>query len=348
MKSLLLTLSLISLSLHASEEAQIRNLENRVSALEQRKSAGGVILPSAGANLDDDVGISLDAELLIWKAHQTGMNFAQGVVDNFVTSKSPYLKPNFCFDPGVRLAVGIRPTHDDWQIDGIWTHFYTKAKRSYDNAQTGLVALFETAPSLARANALSSVWRVNLNMIDVELSRACFMSKWMSIKPFIGVRNAWLYQKYNVSAALANALIAESQMKSKLWGIGPIAGFDIKFGFGEGFYFFNNTSGSLLWGFFKNSQASVAQSGSTYTRYPRSLDVHTSTYNVDMSLGLGWDKRFDDNHYRISIRAAWEHHIFFNTNYFQSNASLNTFEALDSVNGNFTTEGFTLAFRFDF
>jgi hypothetical protein len=348
MKSLLLSLALLSVSIHASEEAQIRNLENRVSALEQRKNGGGVILPSAGANLDDDVGISFDAELLIWKAHQTGMNFAQGVDVNFTTNQGPFLKPNFCFDPGVRLAAGIRPTHDDWQIDGIWTHFYTKAKKSYDNNQEAVTPLFETATSDSRSNAVSSVWRVNLNMIDLELSRACFLSKWMSLKPFIGVRNAWLHQKYNVSAALASSTLAESQMKSNLWGIGPIAGFDIKFGFGEGFYFFNNTSGSLLWGFFKNSQATVSQIGSSYTRYPRSMDVHTSTYNVDMSLGLGWDKRFDDNHYRISIRAAWEHHIFFNTNYFQSNARINTFEALDSVNGNFTTEGFTLAFRFDF
>lgn len=347
MKSILLSLSLISLSLHASEEAQIRNLENRVSALEQRKNGGGVILPSAGANLDDDVGLCFDAELLIWKAHQTGMNFAQGLVST-TTNKSPFLKPNFSFDPGVRLQIGLRPNHDDWQIDAIWTHFYTKAKRSYENNQEGLLPLFETAPSIQASNALSSVWRVNLNMIDLELSRACFMSKWMSLKPFIGIRNAWLYQKYNVSAALAASTLAESQMRSNLWGIGPIAGFDIKFGMGEGFYFFNNTSGSLLWGLFKNSQASVAQTSSTTTRYPRSMDVHTSTFNLDMSLGLGWDKRFDDNHYRLSIRAAWEHHIFFNTNFFQSNASQANFVAFDSVNGNFTTEGFTLAFRFDF
>ncbi len=74
MKSLLFSLSLIAYSIHAADDAQVRNLENRVAALEQRKNGGGVILPSAGANLDDDVGLSLDGELLIWKAHQTGMN----------------------------------------------------------------------------------------------------------------------------------------------------------------------------------------------------------------------------------------------------------------------------------
>jgi Legionella pneumophila major outer membrane protein precursor len=343
MKSLVLSLSLIALSAHASDDAHIRNLENRVSALEQRKGSGGVILPSAGANLENDVGICFDAELLIWKAHQTGMNFAQNTVTGDTTSTNPYLKPNFRFDPGVRVQVGLRPTHDDWEIDAVWTHFYTKAKRNYENTQTELKPLFETSLGFLSSGSIYAVWRANLNLIDLELSRASYMSKWMSVKPYISIRNAWLHQKYNVTS-VPSSVVYESQMRSNLWCIGPRAGFELKFGMGEGVYFFNNTSGSLLWGFFKNSQATVDGS----TTIPRNIDIHTSTYNVDMSLGLGWDKRFDDNQYRISIRGAWEHHIFFDTNFFQSNGFVDTYEAFDTPNGNFTTEGFTLAFRFDF
>jgi hypothetical protein len=336
-----------------------------MSALEQRKNGGGVILPSAGANLDDDVGICLDAELLIWKAHQTGMNFAVGVTEasntaatTYSTSSDPYIKPNFCFDPGVRILFGLRPSHDDWQIDASWTNFYTKASTNYDSTQVPVLPLFEShqpaslttiSPS-DLSSSVSGVWRANLNFIDLDLSRASFLSKWMSVKPYISVRNLWLYQKYNVSAAFSGsqASVANAQMKSNLWAIGPRGGFELKFGMGEGFYFFNNSSAALLWGFFKNSQNSVETSSNRIYSYPRSVYVHTSTYNFDMSLGLGWDRKIDDNHYRISIRGAWEHHIFFDTNYFKSYADLSFIEAQDSPKGNFTTEGFTLALRFDF
>jgi len=349
MKTFFLSLSVLSFAFGAQDSAQIRNLENRVSALEQRKGGAGVIRPSAGANLDDDVGISLDAELLIWKAHQTGMNFAQGVVGNFDSSGSPYLKPNFCFDPGVRLDFGVRPSHDDWQMDAVWTFFYNKAKKSYDSSYKYVTPLFETQPSnasLFKTDNVSSIWRNHLNMIDLELSRYSFMSKWVSVKPYIAIRNIWLYQKFNVQSVFENTFY-ETRMKSDLWAIGPRGGFELKFGMGEGFYFFNNTSAALLWGFFKNNQATYAKS-STLVRQTRPMDIHTSTYNFDIALGLGWDKRFDDNHYRVSIRGAWEHHIFFDTNYFNSTPGANTFYAIDVPNGNYTLEGFTLTFRFDF
>lgn len=341
MKSLLFSLSLIAYSLHAADDAQVRNLENRVAALEQRKNGGGVILPSAGANLDDDVGLSLDGELLIWKAHQTGMNYGQGYNANS-TDTNPFLKPNFVFDPGVRLSGGLRPNHDDWQLDASWTFFYTKAKGHFDEASTSIVPLFQVVDydsSTNLSNSLNSVWRVNLNIIDLDLSRASFMSKWMSVKPYISIRNMWLHQKYNLNA-IVNSSYYNGNLRSNFWAIGPRAGFELKFGMGEGFYFFNNTSAALLWGYFKNSQDSNTAK--------REMYVHTSTYNVDMSLGLGWDRKIDDNHYRISLRGAWEHHIFFNTNFFQSSAHFDNFTAFDQANGNFTLEGFTFTVRFDF
>jgi len=354
MKSIFLSLSLISLSLSASEEAQLRNLENRVSALEQRKNGGSLILPSSGANLDDDVGISLDAELLIWKAHQTGMQFAQGVASGGVTSAAPFVKPDFHFDPGLRVDFGIRPIHDDWQIDFIWTTYYTKAKKNYDDSLVPVLPLFqqvlpESVIEDSLTSSVSAIWRVNYNTIDLELARHNFLSKWLAMKPYIAIRNVWLHQKYNVVAPFSqDGSVSEDAMKSNLWAIGPRAGFELRFALGEGFYLFNNTSASILWGFFDNSQNTSSREGASRTRYPRHIDIHTSTFNVDMSLGMGWDKKFDDNHYRFCLRAAWEHHVYFDTNYFQSNAMLATFEATDTPYGNFTIEGVTVSMRFDF
>jgi hypothetical protein len=347
MKSLFFSFSILSLQLYANNDAHLRNLENRVSALEQRKNGGGVILPTAGANLDDDVGICIDAELLIWKSHQTGMNFVQGQ-DPSGYGIYPYGKPSYNFNPGVRVDLGLRPVHDDWQIDAIWTGFYNKAKNTYTSNPASLTALFKTTATLDPASQVSGVWRVNLNMIDLAISRASFFSKWMSVKPYLAVRNVWLHQKYTIHASghpgHSTGGCAESQMKSYLWAIGPMAGFELKFGMGEGFYLFNNSSGAILWGFFENTQNS---SGTASSDYVSGMDIHTSTFNVNMSLGLGWDHKFDDNHYRLSLRGAWEHLVFFNTNYFQS-AAINNNTAIDTPNGNYTIEGFTFAVRFDF
>ena len=263
------------------------------------------------------------------------MNYAHG--GSAVASTDPMKKINFRFDPGIRAQFGVRPKHDDWEFDAVWTHFYAKSSGSTSDS------VFPNfyPPSATVSTSTSATWRLNMNVADLELSRATYISKWLSTRPYLSLRGAWIGQKYLINSnGVANS---SSDMQSYLYSVGPRGGFDLKFGLGQGLYVFNDSSAAMLWGYFKNTQNTLGA-----TSYYRNMNVHTTTFNVDMSLGLGWDRLVDEGHYRVSLRGSWDHSIYFDANYFASYPALATIDAFDTARGNLSLEGFTFAFRLDF
>lgn len=59
----------------AVDDMQVRNLENRVSALEQRRGANGMINPPARPVVKDGVDLWLQAEALFMHATEDGIHY---------------------------------------------------------------------------------------------------------------------------------------------------------------------------------------------------------------------------------------------------------------------------------
>src|SRR5690242_17282677 len=55
------------------DTAQMRNLENRVSALEQRKGASGMINPQGRPQVRDGYDVFVFGDVLVWNAHENGL-----------------------------------------------------------------------------------------------------------------------------------------------------------------------------------------------------------------------------------------------------------------------------------
>src|ERR1700722_20092866 len=128
-------LSLVAFTslLNAADDAQIRNLNNRVTALEQKKGgSGGMINPPARPVVTDGVDIFITGEILVWRAREDNLDYAvqldQVPTLNGVNSGSGvHFKGKW--RPGVRVGIGYNMPHDGWDLNLIWTNFLTKDKK---------------------------------------------------------------------------------------------------------------------------------------------------------------------------------------------------------------------------
>ena len=281
-------------SLQANQtDAQIRNLENRVSALEQRKNANSMVNPSGRPQVRDGADLFINAEWLIWQAHENGLNYAvktDSTLDDTALLYGSTIKDlHFDWDSGVRVGLGYNLPHDGWDVVATWTWFENKATGSASPSTPKELLGTQTFPLGTDGNnafqSANSTLRLHLNFIDLELGREFFVSKWVTLRPFIGLRNAWVRQKQTTAYnTLVNPIFQTTQTgylskgSCNYWGLGPMTGLNTQWGLGCGLSLFGNGSVSLLNGFFDTTNYQTRQ-------FPN--NVHQDAVTNDHSNRIG-------------------------------------------------------------
>lgn len=330
-------------------DAQVRNLENRVSALEQRKGASGMINPSGRPEVKDGADMFFTADLLIWQAHENGLSY---VIKNKGAdlSDSSTKELHYQWEPGVRLGIGWNTPHDGWDVCANWTYFHSKAQ-SHTHAGKGSLYPVLIAPYFSEDTAVGipysarSKLSFDLNMIDLELGREFFVSKWLTLRPFIGPRTAWIYQDMNVHYKGFEEGNYRVDMSNNYWGIGVRPGLNTQWGLGCGFSFFGNTALSLLYGFFDVDQT---QSVSRTTYIDNNHSTRVGRAIAEIQLGVRWERMFADDRCHFSVQAGWENFMFFGQNQFDRFVDDFNPGVFVANQGDLTIQGYTLAFRLDF
>lgn len=336
----------------ANDKAQVKNLENRVTALEQRKGSNGIILPPAGPVLDNDYGIALDVEFLYLKSNVKGISPGQEIsISGAPHEEGDSILLDWQLNPGARAFIAYRPTHDNWEVRATWMYLYSKASVN-QTAPSGfyISSNFPPEPSYfpegtTYPNQISGHWRMNFNQIDLDLSRNSYLSKWLALRFVGGLRTAWLFQDLNYSlsgGSIPNtgSFISYTRMSNDFWGMGPRIALDTRWGLGQGFSIFVNGGASLLWGFFKTNTYGYATTTGQSTSFAQArMLVHTDIAVFDLDVGLSYDTSFYDDQFHFGFKAGWEHHLYSETSMFGGS---------DTPQGSTTTEGLMLSARFDF
>jgi len=358
--------------LNAADDTQMRNLENRVSALEQRKGSNGMINPPARPVVKDGVDLYLQGDVFIWQASESDMGYA--VKNEHGTSyvaDGHVVRPHFEWDWGFKLAAGFNMPHDGWDLFLQWTRFYT------DNNEHGVAAnpggtIFPTfvnaalqvggtpAPVTSGFQGASSYWKLKLNLIDLELGREFYVSKWLTLRPFGGLRSAWLRQRYNVhynngTVGTAGGQNLSVNLRNNFWGMGLLGGIDGKWGLGNGFNICSDLASSILLGHFKITELERRITTSPYeTRLNVQEKFRVARATLDMSLGFLFERTFADDRFGLMVKLAWEQHMFFDQNQLMkfptssSVAGQNYSGLFVSSDGDLSTQGVTLSVGFDF
>ena len=244
----------------ATDNAQMRNMENRITALEQRRGANGMLNPPARPQVKDGADLFVTLDLLVWQARETGL--ALGIMsqtpDTDVIAGGKVSNFTFEWNPGFRLGVGYNMGHDSWDLNLTWLRFNTTGHRkahAHSN-QVFYPRLQHPADPVANDNTFSKVkghWRMELNQLDLDLGREFYVSKWLTLRPHFGLRSDWIHQKltakYDHDAFFIPAQDTHVKDKDHWWGIGLEGGLDTQWGLGGGWSIYANICAAIIYGF---------------------------------------------------------------------------------------------------
>lgn len=337
------------------DNSQMRNLENRVSALEQRRGASGVINPPARPQVKDGADLFVFGNLLVWQAHENGLPVA--IVNKSATPSSDLSNSNvknydFDWDVGFRVGVGYNVPHDGWDMSLTWLRFNTDGHRRIHAHSNQAIYPTRAHPADPISDGETCTkthahWRLHLNQLDLDMGREFFVSKWLTLRPHFGLRSDWIRQKADIDYNNFPTGDVDVEQKDRWWGIGLAGGLDTLWGLGGGWSVFGNLGASILYGFHKMKIENEND--------PADVDFvdmkdsyHVSHPILDLQLGLRWDRMFCNDRFHIGLQGGWEHHVYFSQNQFPVFADDINKGVIVSNQGDLTFQGWTFAARFDF
>jgi len=229
------------------------------------------------------------------------------------------------------------------------------------------------------ASDIETNWRLKLNLVDVELGREFWASKYLTLRPHVGLRFAYLDQDFEINhrggSWLANNGFSPPQLaynnqvdlSNKFKGIGLRAGLNTVWNFGCGWALYGDLAASIVYGRFSvdhdefNRPAESPFEKSTVLQTKETF--RASRAILDLGLGLQWATLFCDCKYGFTAKLGWEQHLFFHQNQFWRVVRIGDSPGMVGLNaesnntgenvfhqrrGDLSTKGWTLSVRFDF
>ncbi|NGX45596.1 MAG: hypothetical protein K940chlam2_00752 [Chlamydiae bacterium] len=343
--------------------------------------------PLRPKSCDGDFVVSLEG--FYWSSHQDGMEFAiendvfvpatptriqTEELNNLIDAE--YKNPDFSWEFGFRVGLGYNSTHDGWDITGYWTWYNGRASSHLEAERDDNHTLLPLWSAIGRSSGAGGVlwatdieshWKLSLNLIDVELGREFWVSKYMTLRPHVGLRGAWVDQDYEIEhkggiwSTLTTPTNNAVTLKNDFKGVGVRAGFNSIWNIGKGFALFGDSAVSLVYGRFKVKHDEWNRAALTPFGKTRILETedhfNASRAMTDLALGLQWSTPFGQKcQYGFTLGLSWEHHMFFDQNQMwrvnniQDSPSTGLFgqNAYYQRRGDLDTQGWTLNILFEF
>ncbi|MBS0628693.1 MAG: hypothetical protein JSS30_00540 [Verrucomicrobia bacterium] len=318
--------------------------------------AGNPPVCPAGCNGDVDITIAV----FCWDIYQDGMEFA---IDDDVTNPAVPDLPNISIAPtpatirqlnqladarykkpfpkwecGLKFGVSYCSPCDGWDVGIEWTWFQGKGFNHIGadpNSNHTLIALWsQFVPAQAGvvyATEAKNDWKVKLNLIDFELGRNFWVSRYLAIRPFVGLRYASIHQHnqiyYDGGSWTANfttvtpiqpAFNGIVDLHNNYNGTGLRSGLDSEWNFGCGWSLYGNLAASIIYGRFNVDHDEYIR----LARNPHSItNIHETEESfralrpiLDLGLGIKWSTMFCSCKYGFVAMLGYEQHIFFDQN----------------------------------
>lgn len=315
------------------------------------------ISPRTSGNWD------LFADTFAWYATEQASSVWADIL-NIGDNTSSFVAQNLSFDWdfGFRVGSGYNLEYDQWDTQLYWTWFRTKAHQSKElfpeflPVGGGVLVTEEIHPEFFAADlspdfaqSASIRWTLLFNMVDWVLGRSYWISKGLSLRPFIGLKGGWIDQSIHVDYdnLIINSALTESSakehVKNYFWGIGPVGGLNTKWklrNFGTHFpSFFGDFSAATMWGTWICKDVYNVSTGEKITVNSRHSTLGALMFRGFM--GLGWDVDFNKGRSHFASRLGYEMQLWVN----QLRVATSQ---LVRLHGDLTLQGVTFNCRFDF
>jgi hypothetical protein len=296
----------------------------------------------------------VNAEMLFWQSNLGSSSY--GTTSNSTTTISDGRVKNLHFDWefGFRLGLGYKLPHDKWDLLVNYTYMHGNAHGHAGGSGDVVFPNWATnfgTPTITPfyADTASAHWRMNLNMGDVELGRTCWAGKWLTIRPFVGIRGLVINQNFHVNymgGTVAPGDTDQVRTDNDFWGVGLRMGANTLWGLGAGISIYGNGSFSLLSGEFDVNEYERHQA-TDLTLMNVSRDIDSVVVTADLALGLQWDYMFSKDRYHFGLKFGWEFDMFFDQNQLFNFIGSNP-GAFQTFSDDLSFQGITLGMRFDF
>lgn len=331
------------------------------------------ITPNAGPRVSNGADVFITADFIWWTAHQDGMGYAFTNFGNGSATPSPTSTGSIGrgsvrhvaddWSPGFKVGIGLNLGHDGWDLMAEYTWLHTSNSSNTKNADPETSRLFPTwvianeAMNTFNENTRAAItsafanWCLHFNVINLELARNHYISQYLTLRPHVGLKGAWINQDYNVKyfSDVSESTSFNLRMRNDqdYWGIGIRTGLDTAWYFMKNFCMYGDFAIAAMWSHFEVDRRDSRQNIATVT-VPAKIniintenDFHTIKPVVEFGLGLRYDWWFSDDDYHFGIQAGWEEQMWVNHN--------NLFTPYDEANhGDLVTQGLTVKARFDF
>lgn len=314
------------------------------------------ILHDAGPRVCDGIDLFFTVDFIWWTARQDCLAYAITAPDPAPADecsgkpKGHVKHPDFRWKPGFKVGLGANLWHDGWDAYVQYTWLHGGTKKSHDNhcsddsATSGsLIPLWklvgvqedDTFRTFSRA---STRWDLHFNVIDLEIGRDFFVSRYLTLRPFSGLKITWQRQdNKNLYIGTNTAIIRN---RSKTWGIGIRPGINAYWHFTREFGIFSDWAFTALMTKFNNDRGdkTIVEGNTTATKYNNSF--YSLKGILELALGLRYDIWFGCNDaFHFGLSAAWEEQLWINQN--------NLFSECCSQ-GDLMLHGLTIQARLDF
>lgn len=279
------------------------------------------------------------------------------------------------YNPGVRIGLGFYLVHDLWDFDFTWTHLnitnYIHANASAPNSTLIPLWILGSNTSIVPNQfgpRSSAVWKAQYNTFDFCLQNSYYISRCIIFTPHFGIRSGYIDQHFSVDYGGGQSPIItmlEDTLgdfetdpvrtihhgQNNFRGIGVRAGFASDWMWGNNWGFFYNLSLSMLAGKFQINQNMVVppnEIDETPDGFDLSYNFYQTAPNLEMALGLTWNRYFNRNKYRINVKAAYEFIEWWNQ--FNMRKFFSGYEGYANSTagrGNLTFNGFSLRLQLD-
>lgn len=317
-----------------------------------------VITPPVAPKVSECCNYILTADFIYWRTSNDSDAFAlsgvgtpapvQGVPSVIPPKKGSYKLPDFDFEPGFKIGAGLKFAHDGWDLYANYTWLHPETFKKTVKDPTGLLQdvqsdLVLDSPTITKA---INRFRQSLNVLDLELGRNFFLSRFMTLRPYFGLKSAWIHQSNMTSytpTSFSNSVITITDLiekrKIKSWGMGIRGGISPVWYFIKDFGLYGNLALSGIWTYYKTSAIGIAEgalaAGGTNSIVTTNIvsSSHTITPVVEWGLGLTYATLAREK-YTFTFSGGWEEQVWIN---FAGNGFFGTFS-----NGNMTLQGLTL------
>lgn len=217
-------------------------------------------------NISDQTNsCSISTDVLLWSTGASSSeNWAQVFSPPSSDETIDLLAVPFGWDPGIRVGLNYRLSHDQWDAQWFYTWYRSEGKdraSSEGTIHSPFIGNFyignpdgsaDTGPAYHEAKIR---WAILFNVFDWELGRKYWVSCNLSLRPFFGLKGGWVHQSiYSTwkQPTTDSFHSATENIVNNFWGLGPSFGLNSRWKFktfrSGSIGFFADLAGALMGG----------------------------------------------------------------------------------------------------